>query len=285
MKIAFIIVIILDLVAVLIQTLALTLLISLKEGIVKRNQRLLLVTLCITEFIYAVADIAKACCILLDIQNVITLAIFLFHGTALTFFLIFIMIMITVDLFLEIYLNIKYSIYWSVRKTNVVLIVSLLMCCLLFIPLFIVHLRSATAFRKLVTYYIFPTLSLVFLIVFSFSYFYIIKQVLRHRKKTKQIQKQLRTNNTNLHCKQPNIRFKLFVPTLVIITFILFMICPNIIGIFIFIELLPIYVLYFTKLFVIVGFIADAVVFVFNLNGIRVTMRNLVWYRKTKYAK
>ena len=285
MKIAFIIVIILDVVAVLIQTLALTLLISLKEGIVKRNQRLLLVTLCVTEFVYAVADIAKACCILLDIQNVITLAIFLFHGTALTFFLIFIMIMITVDRFLEIYLNIKYSIYWSVRKTNVVLIVALLMCCLLFIPLFIVHLRSATAFRKLVTYYIFPTLSLVFLIVFSFSYFYIIKQVLRHRKKTKQIQKQLRTNNTNLHCKQLNIRFRLFVPTLVIITFILFMICPNIIGIFVVIELLPIYVLYFTKLFVIVGFIADAAVFVFNLNGIRVTMRNLVWYRKTKYAK
>ena len=285
MKIAFIIVIILDVVAVLIQTLALTLLISLKEGIVKRNQRLLLVTLCVTEFVYAVAGIAKACCILLDIQNVITLAIFLFHGTALTFFLIFIMIMITVDRFLEIYLNIKYSIYWSVRKTNVVLIVALLMCCLLFIPLFIVHLRSATAFRKLVTYYIFPTLSLVFLIVFSFSYFYIIKQVLRHRKKTKQIQKQLRTNNTNLHCKQLNIRFRLFVPTLVIITFILFMICPNIIGIFVVIELLPIYVLYFTKLFVIVGFIADAVVFVFNLNGIRVTMRNLVWYRKTKYAK
>ena len=285
MKIAFIIVIILDVVAVLIQTLALTLLISLKEGIVKRNQRLLLVTLCVTEFVYAVADIAKACCILLDIQNVITLAIFLFHGTALTFFLIFIMIMITVDRFLEIYLNIKYSIYWSVRKTNVVLIVALLMCCLLFIPLFIVHLRSATAFRKLVTYYIFPTLSLVFLIVFSFSYFYIIKQVLRHRKKTKQIQKQLRTNNTNLHCKQLNIRFRLFVPTLVIITFILFMICPNIIGIFVVIELLPIYVLYFTKLFVIVGFIADAVVFVFNLNGIRVTMRNLVWYRKSKYAK
>ena len=189
MKIAFIIVIILDVVAVLIQTLALTLLISLKEGIVKRNQRLLLVTLCVTEFVYAVADIAKACCILLDIQNVITLAIFLFHGTALTFFLIFIMIMITVDRFLEIYLNIKYSIHWSVRKTNVVLIVAVLMCCLLFIPLFIVHLRSATAFRKLVTYYIFPTLSLVFLIVFSFSYFYIIKQVLRHRKKTKQIQK------------------------------------------------------------------------------------------------
>ena len=284
MKIAFIIVIILDVVAVLIQTLALTLLISLKEGIVKRNQRLLLVTLCVTEFVYAVADIAKACCILLDIQNVITLAIFLFHGTALTFFLIFI-IMITVDRFLEIYLNIKYSIHWSVRKTNVVLIVAVLMCCLLFIPLFIVHLRSATAFRKLVTYYIFPTLSLVFLIVFSFSYFYIIKQVLRHRKKTKQIQKQLRTNNTNLHCKQLNIRFRLFVPTLVIITFILFMICPNIIGIFVVIELLPIYVLYFTKLFVIVGFIADAVVFVFNLNGIRVTMRNLVWYRKTKYAK
>ena len=285
MKIAFIIVIILDVVAVLIQTLALTLLISLKEGIVKRNQRLLLVTLCVTEFVYAVAGIAKACCILLDIQNVITLAIFLFHGAALTFFLIFIMIMITVDRFLEIYLNIKYSIYWSVRKTNVVLIVALLMCCLLFIPLFIVHLRSATAFRKLVTYYIFPTLSLVFLIVFSFSYFYIIKQVLRHRKKTKQIQKQLRTNNTNLHCKQLNIRFRLFVPTLVIITFILFMICPNIIGIFVVIELLPIYVLYFTKLFVIVGFIADAAVFVFNLNGIRVTMRNLVWYRKTKYAK
>lgn len=280
----FIIIFVLNSMVILIHILAITLLISLNENNVSGSQKLLLKALCVTELIYVTIDIALVCCFFLDVVIVLPTTLIAMNS-GVSFFYVFIMTMIPIDRFMAIYLNIKYSIYWSVRKTNVVLIVALLMCCLLFIPLFIVHLRSATAFRKLVTYYIFPTLSLVFLIVFSFSYFYIIKQVLRHRKKTKQIQKQLRTNNTNLHCKQLNIRFRLFVPTLVIITFILFMICPNIIGIFVVIELLPIYVLYFTKLFVIVGFIADAVVFVFNLNGIRVTMRNLVWYRKTKYAK
>ena len=74
--------------------------------------------------------------------------------------------MITIDRFLENYLNIKYSIYWSAKKTKVALLVALLICFLSFIPLFTVQLSSRTAFGKLVTYYIFPTLSLIFLIFF-----------------------------------------------------------------------------------------------------------------------
>ena len=171
MKILFIILIALNVVAILIQTLALILLLSLKEIIVKKNQKFLLVALCITELIYATADIVETSCTLQDVHNMITLLIVLQNGTTVNFFNIFIMVMITTDRFLEIYLNIKCNIYWSAEKTKVVLFVALLICFLSFIPLFTVLLRSRTVFGKLVTCYIFPTLSLIFLIVFSFSYY------------------------------------------------------------------------------------------------------------------
>ena len=77
MKILFIILIALNVVAILIQTSALILLLSLKEIIVKKNQKFLLVALCITELIYATADIAETSCTLQDVHNMITLLIVL----------------------------------------------------------------------------------------------------------------------------------------------------------------------------------------------------------------
>ena len=77
MKILFIILIALNVVAILIQTLALILLLSLKEIIVKKNEKFLLVALCITELIYATADIVETSCTLQDVHNMITLLIVL----------------------------------------------------------------------------------------------------------------------------------------------------------------------------------------------------------------
>ena len=61
------------------------------------------------------------------------------------------------------------------------------------------------------------------------------------------------------------------------------MIGPNIIRIFIVIELFPDFGFIFAKLLIDVGVTADAIIFIFNLKAIRVTVRSFIWDRMPKY--
>lgn len=130
---------------------------------------------------------------------------------------------------------------------------------------------------KLVAGYIFPALSLTFLIVVSLSYFYIIKQVLRHRKNTKRMQKQLQGNSKTFLNKQSSNKFKLFVPTLNIITYLLFMICPNFIKLFVVLEMLLFVGYFFAHIFILLGFIVDAFISIYNVKVVRLAFKNTIW--------
>ena len=140
---------------------------------------------------------------------------------------------IVVDRFLEIYLNIKYNILWSSKKTKIVLLIGLAICCLLFIPFIIMELRIGYITGDTVSLFIYPVIELIFVIIFSVSYFYIIRQVLRYRRNAKKLEKQLSRNSQIVHHKQSNNRFKLFVSTLIVVTFLLFMIGPSILRLFV----------------------------------------------------
>ena len=89
--------------------------------------------------------------------------------------------------------------------------------------------------------------------------------------------KQLQENDVGLHHRQPNTRFKLLVPTLIIITFLLFTIDPNIIRIFVVrgdiynIGYLIVY------MFVPIGFVTDAFIYIFNLNVVRTKIITIIW--------
>lgn len=182
--------IILDVVVFLIHTVTLTLLIFLKQGNVTGSQKLLLIALCSTELTYAIIDIGFVCNTLVDKIWTLSIACIVLQSATVSVFHTWIMTMIAIDRFLEIYLNIKYNIYWSAKKTKITLIIGLVICLLSFIPLFMVAMRNIEFCVKVIAGYIFPMLSLFFLVVVSFSYFYIIKLVLTHRKNAKRMQKQ-----------------------------------------------------------------------------------------------
>ena len=177
---------------------------------------------------------------------------------------------IVVDRFLEIYLNIKYNILWSSKKTKIVLLIGLVICCLLFIPFIIMELRNRYVTGDTLSRYIYLVIELVFIIIFSLSYFYIIRQVLKYRRNTKKLEKQLSKNSKVFYHKQSNNRFKLFVPTLIVVTFLLFMIGPSILRLFVALKLLNGDVGYrISFVLVPVGFIADPIIYIFSLTAIR----------------
>ena len=177
---------------------------------------------------------------------------------------------IVVDRFLEIYLNIKYNILWSSKKTKIVLLIGLAICCLLFIPFIIMELRIGYITGDTVSLFIYPVIELIFVIIFSVSYFYIIRQVLRYRRNAKKLEKQLSRNSQIVHHKQSNNRFKLFVSTLIVVTFLLFMIGPSILRLFVALKLLNGEVGYSVSFVLVpIGFITDPMIYIFNLKAIR----------------
>ena len=94
---------------------------------------------------------------------------------------------------------------------------------------------------------------------------------------TKRIQQQLQKNYVVVHQRQPNNRFKLLVPTLIIITFLLFTIGPNIIRIFVVRGDISNIGYRIAFMFVSIGFIADAFIYIFNLNVVRKGITNIIW--------
>ena len=270
------IVVTLDITVIAIHILAVTLLVRLKQNNVKGSQKILLIALCVTELTYALIDILDHICYKLELDPR-TFVFFVLNSTTVTFMYIFIMTCIVVDRFSEIYLNIKYSVLWSSKKTRVVLLIGFIICCILFVPFIIMELTNRYITGDTVSRYIYPVIELVFIIIFSWSYFYIIRQVLRYRKNTKKLEKQLSKNDRVFYHKQSNNRFKLFVPTLIIVTFLLFMIGPSILRLLVALKLLNADVGYrISFVLVPVGFIADPIIYIFSLTAMRSAFKRVL---------
>ena len=157
--------VILDVLVIMIHMLDVSLLLVVRENNAKGSQKILLIALCTTELCYAVTDIALFCFVLLDISNLVVLAVMMFNVTTVTFFYICITAMITIDRFLEIYLNIQYQFHWTPKKTKIILTGTLAICFLSVIPSFIGDVKNPQIVGKMQIYYVVAILELVFLLL------------------------------------------------------------------------------------------------------------------------
>ena len=274
-----IIVFALDVVVILINILALVLLTYSKKNNLRGSQRILLIALCATELVYSATDLVGYVFYVMNMREGL-IALLSSNSTSVTFFYVTIMILIPIDRYLEIHLNIKYNIHWSPNKTKIVLTVALALCIVLFIPLYLVKLQKVYPLQKILVFYINPILQLIFIIVASFSYFYIIRQVLRHRKNIRTLEQQLKRNNTAAYNMPVSNRFKIILPSLIIITFILFMIGSNIIRILLSLNMISKVGSYIAYIFIPAGFIADPVIYIFSLKSVKQSIKGVTRRRR-----
>ena len=272
--------IILNALVVVIQTLALSLLVTSKQKSLKGSQKLLLIALSVTELTYALVDIVTQICHSLNLNSG-TIALLIFNSTTVTFMYIFIMTCIVIDRFLEIYLNIKYSVLWSTQKTKNVLLVGLVLCFFHFIPFYIVGMKYPYHATDIIYLYMYPVFELIFVIIATFSYYYITNQVLKCRRYLKKLEEHLSRNNRIIYHKQSKNRFKLFVPILIIVTFLLFMVGSNILRLCVVLKRLNQDVGYKVSLVLIpVGLIADPIIYIFSLKAVRLAVTRTFYCRR-----
>ena len=274
-----VVVLILNVTVIFIDIVAMVLLITVKQNNVKRSQKILLIAMCLTELTYAVLNIFQQLCYFTNVRNVGKIFL-IFNFVSIFFMYIFIMVLITMDRFLEIYLNIKYRLLWSPQKTKIVLVIALGISLFLLIPAFLFETKDVIHFGTL---FIYPTTEILFIIVTSVAYFYITKQVLRYRRNSKRLKQQLQRNNAVIYHKKPSDQFKIILPTLIILTFLCFMVVPNTIALFAFLDILPPNHGEIVYIFYPIGFVVDAIIYIFHLRSLRSAFKRMISRRKLQH--
>lgn len=264
---------------------ALVLIFKVKKNNLMGNQKYLIAGLSIAEMLYGVIKCTKDALLFYNIGGEDTDTI-LQHLTITATFTNYILLMtfITLDRMFVIRLNIKYSLYWSPKKTFILIAVTLLFSAFTFICFLVVFLTKRVIFEKYIFLYIGTTLQLLYLIIVAITYYYIIKLLRNNRKERTKTKVQLKCTCISANNNLLKNRFYIIYPSMIIASFILFMVLPTFI-----IGLVNEYIYSLTneasqtvRVLYPIGFIIDPLLYIFNLDVIRKRARRIFtcWRKK-----
>ena len=260
------------------QVFALILLYTIKERNAALSQKYLISTLCFVEMLLAFGGLLGHIFTLLDIDESFPVMICeIFHVTMFNVSYMLLMIVITIDRFLIIYLNIKYPLYCTPRKIVIVVILILCFCLFFFFGFLSKYLSSQTWNPHRILYlFVYPVIQFMFLLTAILTYIYIYRQLKRNKEPKHNSVQHMQDSKKDTNSKVRK-RFNIFVPNLIILTFILFHVLPHTVwSIKFWFEFnLPTSVSYFVALTIDLGLIADPMIYVFSLESARKKIKRL----------
>ena len=195
---------------------------------IKERQKYLIFTLCFVEILLAFGGLLGYIFTLLGIDDSFPVVICeIFHMTMVNVSYMLLMIVITIDRFLIIYLNIKYPLYCTPRKIKIVVILILCFCLCFFFVFLSKYLSSQTWNPYRILYlFVYPVIQSVFLLTAILTYVYIYRQLKRSKEPNRNSVKHMKDSKKEPKSKERK-RFNIFVPNLIILTFILFTVLPH----------------------------------------------------------
>lgn len=262
---------ILSALVLLLHLLALVLLFKIKVQNVNGSQKYLLTSLCLVELCLGANSILFSTFKSLEMVTVLEI-VEIFDLIPLYLLYLLIMIFITLDRLFEFRLNIKYSLYWSPKKTfyaqtTVFSILILVFVCLIILKVFF----TSFDFVKIIMIYVLPQFGIIFMILAIYTYYLIFKKLKRNRRTSRKIKQNIMMQNLRIQNETSTKGFRVFVPSLIIATFILFSIIPYatmLIYYYVFNEQHQLLFKFILIMFPL-GWLADAVIYIFTLRQIR----------------
>ena len=262
---------ILSALVLLLHLLALVLLFKIKVQNVNGSQKYLLTSLCLVELCLGANSILFSTFKSLEMVTVLEI-VEIFDLIPLYLLYLLIMIFITLDRLFEFRLNIKYSLYWSPKKTfyaqtTVFSILILVVVCLIILKVFF----TSFDFVKIIMIYVLPQFGIIFMILAIYTYYLIFKKLKQNRRTSRKIKQNIMMQNLRIQNETSTKGFRVFVPSLIIATFILFSIIPYVtmlIYYYVFNEQHQLLLKFILIMFPL-GWLADAVIYIFTLRQIR----------------
>ena len=239
---------------------ALVLLITTKEKKISKGQKYLIISLCLTEMVYVITDNVYKILDLLKLEN-IAHNFWLITAGPIFFMYMFIMIFITIDRFLVFYLNLKYALYWSDKSMQLILTGLACISVISYIPL---RARGINhdELGKTLACYIYPPFEVVFIFIVLLTYGYIFGQY----------RKSVRGDSYRRNILSHN-RFKIKVPTLIILTYVICTIVPNVIRLLHFLIAIKIYDIKILHVLTPLGFLTDSAIYIYSIKTVRKNLK------------
>ena len=271
-----IIAIVICLLALSLHIIALTLLYQLKSTGLKGSQKYLMKCLCFSKIGLCVTFMIICIALVLHFQkNIISFIVFIFQATVLSMMYGVVMIMITIDRFLEFRYTIKYPLFCTVKKTKTIVLFFLLMATVVFLSISAKFIATSN-FNNSLSHYIYLGGNSVFLVIGLFTYGFIFKKLRQNRKELKNMRKRVNV------CVQKRSAFKIFVPNLIIITFIIFTVIPNLIEAISYTENVSDFIDHTRFIMYPIGWFLDPLMYVSSLKVIRKKIRRIFTLRSTR---
>ena len=283
MAIPFTIILLFGIVTALLHGTGLMLLTRSKDRNFHGNQKYLIVALSLVELGFVASSVVRESLFYATGSRTDTVGLIasLYNTAVMGFMYYFIMFAITLDRFFELRLNIKYQLYWNKNRTkNTLILVSfmvnvswiVLSCIILSYQKPTMVLNIHDEIYRMYYLYFCPVMNTIFVIFAATVYSYIFFKLYQNRKKEEALRKQLGCNKTtrNVNLKVNKYR----VPFWIIITFILFCIVPDILLLisFVYLECFHEYIHSSSYVLYRLGHIADAMIYIFNLNYVKIKL-------------
>lgn len=214
---------------------------------ITRNQKVLLLNLSISELIVCSLTLSEAVATILKgykISEVI-------HLLYLSFIFSYILNMfaLAIDRFAQVYLNIKYPLYWSKKKTIYLMAAIWISCVIVAFILLTYFFTESGQVVEEIDYifdtYIYTTVSVSFLLTATFTYAYIVRKLLKkealyshqmasgsHPSAVTHNVSSVSYSGSTLSVKTKRVlknraTERLLLPTLLVVTFITFVVMPD----------------------------------------------------------
>ena len=192
--------------AAMINIIGLYLLLKLRNPNINENQKVLFVSLCFAELLNGVITITRCFTLIFEVRKVLRDFIVCFHQTTLASMYVVSMFLVTIDRYLLVNLNIKYSVYCTPKKLKRILKFSWIVFITLHLGCFSTLLFCTYDIEKYTNVYLYPVYEIAFLGTVFITYSSNLPQDQRFLKA----------------------RFNIYLPTLIILSFVTFTIVPNI---------------------------------------------------------
>ncbi|XP_057311188.1 galanin receptor type 1-like [Hydractinia symbiolongicarpus] len=240
-----------------------------KKSSPNKTQWLYLLNLSVAELVLCVTGASRRFFKFIHHKEIaMSITLYQWTGCLLVYFIA--MIALTVDRFLAVYLNIRYQLHCTEMKTNIFIISTWVISTLF--AVIINESFSEEEILNLTIMYLFPVCEGTFLLIAIFTYAYFYKKVRRNRIRHSVAVSSVTagvSEGENRRQKQRN--NGLYVPTLIVITFVFFVILPD--QVFFVTTILHIrishLILNIMGVGYALGFILDAIIYVFLCSQVR----------------
>ena len=195
----------------------------------KDNQRYFFINLSFSEFLICFVGIVKRICKIYQWKDGATYVRFIQAGIA-TFVYYFTMILLTFDRFWEIFLNLRYPVYFSPKKTQIAIATIWGFSICFTMLLCIMNTINPDVPNAILTYFYF-IFGVLCIGVSAATYAYIAQKIYYNKiNEDKQISAITAADCTISNAKKRKILLQsLYLPVLLLVTFLLFVIIPEIV--------------------------------------------------------